>query len=42
MSKRHITHLSEEKLKIAVAPPTLRTKIVFEEGIFTAVAGISI
>lgn len=37
-----MTHLSEQKLKIAGASPTLRTKIVFEEEIFTAVAGISI
>lgn len=37
-----LIYLSEQKLKIAGASPILRIKIVFEEGIFTAVAGISI
>lgn len=37
-----MTHLSEQKLKIAGVSPMLRTKIVFAEEIFTAVAGISI
>lgn len=40
--KCSIIYLSEQKLKIAGASPMLRTKIVFEEGIFTAVVGISI
>jgi len=36
------TYLFTQRLKIATASPTLRTMMVFDEGTFTAVTGISI